>query len=129
MSNPTRIRILRIESVLVRWITSRSPHYPLSKSEWPGEKGEWRLLDQGFGSAGVLYVQDGTISWNSPMIKIERGRDNFSNLWGIWKKRFVLLECGSCISGKNDWIKFTSRVVHQVLLKTNTKSIKLFGEI
>jgi hypothetical protein len=63
------------------------------------------------------------------MIKIERGKDDFSNFWGIWKKRFLLLECGACNSGKNYWIRFNSRVVYRVLKKTKTQSIKLFGDI
>lgn len=122
-TTPRCKRIRRIESELVHWITP---------SEYIQDQcgGKRKLEDQGFGSEGVLHVMAGTVSWNSPKIEIMRGRDDFRNLWGIWKRRFVLCEYRpSCSKRETDEFEFNSRIVHQVLKKTKTQSIKLFGDI
>jgi hypothetical protein len=129
MSNETSIQerkrfIRRIEKILVRWIT------PRKYTVFENEHGEWQLQGQGFGSDGVLYVQHGTISWNSPKILIWRDRDNFRNFWGIWKKRFNLwILYPYSITKVAELSEFNSRIVHNVLKKTKTREIKLFGDI
>lgn len=116
--------IRRIEKVLVRWIT------PRKYTVFENEHEEWQLQDQGFGSDGVLYVQDGAISWNSPKILIWRDRDNFRNFWGIWKKRFNLwIQYPYSTTKVAELFEFNSRIVHNVLKKTKTREIKLFGDI